>query len=183
MGPGDRPGQMRTASETATKRSALGVAAVSAFTTAFMGSAVNIALPAIGAEFRMDAVLLSWVATAYVLAAAVGLLPAGRLADIHGRKRFYAIGMIVFTSASLLAALVFSTPILLAARILQGLGSAMSFATGTAIVISVFPPGERGRALLRGDRAVAAFNVTHPPLVDNPDKVPPGLAEVMGLEH
>ena len=146
MGPGDRPGHTGV-SETATKRSALGVAAVSAFTTAFMGSAVNIALPAIGAEFRMDAVLLSWVATAYVLAAAVGLLPAGRLADIYGRKRFYAIGMIIFTSASLLAALAFSTPILLAARILQGLGSAMSFATGTAIVISVFPPGERGRAL------------------------------------
>jgi molybdate/tungstate transport system substrate-binding protein len=52
-----------------------------------------------------------------------------------------------------------------------------------AIEFLKFALGERGRALLRGDRAVAAFNVTHPPLVDNPDKVPPGLAEVMGLEH
>jgi EmrB/QacA subfamily drug resistance transporter len=112
-----------------------------------MGSATNVALPAIGREFSMDAVLLSWVATAYLLAAAVFLVPFGRYADIHGRKRIFVLGAAVFTVASLMAGLAVSAPMLLVARVLQGLGSAMIFGTGVAILTSVFPPSERGRVL------------------------------------
>jgi len=50
-----------------------------------MGSSINVALPSIGREFSMDAVLLSWVATSYLLAAAMFLVPFGKLADIEGR--------------------------------------------------------------------------------------------------
>ncbi|MBI4531413.1 MAG: MFS transporter [Candidatus Latescibacteria bacterium] len=73
--------------------STLLVATLSAFLTPFMGSAVNIALPSIGREFGMDAVVLSWVATSYLLAAAMFLIPCGRIADIYGRKRIFMYGI------------------------------------------------------------------------------------------
>lgn len=129
------------------QRAALLIAILTSFITPFMGSAVNIALPAIGKALEADAVMLSWVATAYLLAAAVCLVPFGKLADIHGRKRIFAYGMGVFTSASGLAAAANTLPMLLICRALQGVGSAMVFATGMAILVSVFPPNERGKVL------------------------------------
>jgi EmrB/QacA subfamily drug resistance transporter len=115
--------------------------------TPFMGSAINIALPSIAEAFQIDAVLLSWVATSYLLASAIFLVPFGRLADIHGRKRVFAWGILVFTFSSLLCALSSSASVLIASRIIQGAGSAMVFATGMAILTSVFPPQERGKVL------------------------------------
>jgi EmrB/QacA subfamily drug resistance transporter len=112
-----------------------------------MGSALNVALPSIGQEFSMDAVLLSWVATSYLLAAAMFLVPFGRIADIHGRKKVFALGTATFTVASLLAGLSPSAPVLISARVLQGIGSAMIFGTGVALLTSVFPGEERGRVL------------------------------------
>jgi len=131
----------------ATQWSALIVATLSSFLTPFMISATHIALPAIDREFDADAIALSWVATAYLLAAAVSLVPVGKLADIHGRKKMFLLGIIIFTAGSLLAALATSVQMLILFRILQGSGSAMIFTTGIAIITSVFPAGERGRAL------------------------------------
>jgi len=131
----------------AQKKSALIIATLNSFITPFMGSAVNIALPAIEKEFHVDAVLLSWIATAYLLAVAVALVPFGRLADIYGRKRIFLSGIILFTISSILCASAFSTAMLLFYRILQGIGNAMVFATGMAILVSVYPPQERGRVL------------------------------------
>jgi len=68
---------------TVSKGSALLVTTLTAFLTPFMGSSVTIALPSIGQEFDMDAILLSWVATSYLLASTIFLLPFGRLADIY----------------------------------------------------------------------------------------------------
>jgi len=133
--------------DTASKRAALIVATMASFLTPFMGSAINIALPSIGREFEMDAILLSWVATAYLLAAAMCLVPFGRVADIHGRKRVFTIGIAAYTVASFLCALAPSGLILIASRVLQGTSSAMIFGTGVAILTSVYPPGERGRVL------------------------------------
>jgi EmrB/QacA subfamily drug resistance transporter len=132
---------------TAGKRAALIVATMASFLTPFMGSAINIALPSIGREFEMDAILLSWVATAYLLAAAMFLVPFGRVADIHGRKRVFTIGVAAYTVASFLCALAPSGLTLIAFRVLQGTSSAMIFGTGVAILTSVYPPGERGRVL------------------------------------
>ncbi len=133
--------------EAATKRSTLIIAALSSFMTPFMGSSINIALPSIGKKFQIDAVLLSWVATAYLLAAAISLVPFGRLADIYGRKKIYKYGIGIFTLTSFLSAISISAPMLITFRIFQGVGSAMIFATGIAILSSVFPPQERGKAL------------------------------------
>jgi len=131
----------------ATKRAALLVATLSALLTPFMGSAVNIALPAIAKEFALNAVTLSWVATSYLLAGVVFLVPFGRIADIYGRKNVFLLGTIIYTAASLLCALSFSAPVLIFSRVVQGLGGSMIFATGVAILTSVYPPNERGRVL------------------------------------
>lgn len=112
-----------------------------------MGSAVNIALPSVGTEFSLNAVLLGWVATSYLLAAVMFLLPFGRMADIYGRKKMFIWGFFVYAIASLLCAMSPSAVLLIAARVLQGIGAAMIFGTGVAILTSVFPASERGRAL------------------------------------
>jgi EmrB/QacA subfamily drug resistance transporter len=129
------------------KRIVLLIAILAGFITPFDGSAVNIALPAMGAEFHMDAIALSWIATAYLLAAALFLVPIGKIADIYGRKRIFLYGIAIFSLASLVMTVVPSTGMLIAVRILQGFGGAMIFGTSVAILTSVFPPGERGKAL------------------------------------
>ncbi len=129
------------------KLSALIIASTSAFLTPFMVSSINIALPAIGKEFQADAVLLSWVATSYLLAAAVCLVSFGKLADIYGRKKIFMIGQILISVTSLLAATSASAPMLIVFRVFQGAGGAMVFATGLAILTSVYPPQERGKVL------------------------------------
>lgn len=110
-------------------------------------SSINVALPTIGRTFEMRAVLLSWVATAYILSSVVFLVPLGRLADIHGRKRMLLWGYIVFTISNLMCGLSNSAFILILFRVIQGIGSAMVFATSMAVLVSVFPPKERGRVL------------------------------------
>jgi EmrB/QacA subfamily drug resistance transporter len=135
------------ADERATRLAALGVASLSSFLTPFMLSSVNIALPSIGDDFQADAVLLSWVATAYLLAAAVSLVPLGKLADIHGRKKIHLWGTVLFSLMSLLCGLSGSVEALIFFRVFQGIGIAMIFATGIAILTSVFPLAERGRVL------------------------------------
>ncbi|NCO33228.1 MAG: MFS transporter [Armatimonadetes bacterium CG2_30_59_28] len=129
------------------KRTALFVAVLSSFLTPFMGSSVNIALPTIGRRFEMDAVLLSWVSSAYLLAAAISLVPVGKLADSHGRKRVFTCGIALDILSSVLAASAPSSSVLIVARFLQGVGGAMIFGTSIAILTSVFAPGDRGRVL------------------------------------
>ncbi|MBN1863111.1 MAG: MFS transporter, partial [Dehalococcoidales bacterium] len=134
-------------SNSASKRTILVVAAMATFLAGFTSSSVNIALPSIGSELGMDAVALGWIATAYILASAASLLPFGRLSDIHGRKRIFTLGIIVYIVASLLLSFVPTARLLIALRVVQGIGGAMIFSTAVAIVTSVFPRGERGRAL------------------------------------
>ena len=112
-----------------------------------MGSAVTLALPAIGAEFGLDAVALGWVTSAFLLSASALLLPVGRLADILGRRRVFIAGLTVFAVATLLCAAAPSGGVLIGLRLLQGAGGAMIFGTGTAMPISVYAPARLGRAL------------------------------------
>ncbi|MDL2269564.1 MFS transporter, partial [Desulfosarcina sp. OttesenSCG-928-G17] len=131
----------------AVERSALFVTTLTSFMGPFMISSVNVALPAIQQDFDMNAVELSWVATAYLLAMAVGLLPAGKIADIHGRKKIFTLGLFVHTISAALAALTHSMGIFIFLRVIQGLGASLYVPTGMAIVTSVFPPERRGRAI------------------------------------
>ena len=126
---------------------ALAVLAITSLVITFMMSAVNIAVPIIGPYFNMDAVLLGWVVTAMTLPQAVILLPAGRLADIYGRKKIFMLGMALFIVSTFLCATASSGMMLVIFRIFQGISGGMVFGITTAIVTSVFPAEERGRAL------------------------------------
>lgn len=129
------------------KMVALLVACIASFFTPFMGSSVNIALPAIGADFGADAILLNWIVNGFLLSAAIFAVPFGRVCDIHGRKKIFTYGIIIFTIASLLCALAPTSLSLIVFRVIQGIGTAMIFVTGLAILTSVFPPRERGKAI------------------------------------
>ncbi|MDH7516235.1 MAG: MFS transporter, partial [Bacteroidota bacterium] len=138
-----------------TARAALWTSSIASFTTPFMSSGISVALPDIAREFHMSAVTLGWVAGAYLLAAAIFLLPFGRLADIHGRKRFFSAGLVVHSLACLFLAFSSGTPFLLVMRVVQGIGGGMIFGTSVAILVSATPPRRRGRVL--GINAAAVY--------------------------
>ncbi len=117
------------------------------FLMPFMMSAVGVALPAIGREFSASAMQLGLVETTYVLSASIFLLAMGRLGDIHGRRRIFLIGILAFTAAGGLLSQSWSIESMIALRFLQGMGGAMVMATTFAIVVSVFPAEQRGKAL------------------------------------
>ena len=120
---------------------------LSSFLTPFMGSAVVVALPVIAKELSMTALALSWVATSFLLAAAITLVPLGRLADIYGRQRIFLYGAITFTVSSLLCVWSPTQGFLIAVRTLQGIGGAMIFSTGTAMLVAAYPAEDRGKIL------------------------------------
>jgi EmrB/QacA subfamily drug resistance transporter len=123
------------------------VTTLSSFITPFMGSSVNVALPVMAQDLSMTALTLSWVASSFILAAAITLVPLGRLADIHGRKKIFFYGAVIFTLASLLCTWSPTSTFLIFIRVIQGVGGAMIFSTGTAILISAYPPQKRGKIL------------------------------------
>ncbi|HVX46211.1 MAG TPA: MFS transporter [Mycobacteriales bacterium] len=118
------------------------------------GSIVTVAMPAIQRDLGFSPTGLSWVVDSYLLAFGSLLLLAGRLGDLIGRKRMFLAGMAVFTAASLLAAMAGSPAVLITARFLQGIGSAMAAAVSLGILVTLFSePAERARA-------IAAFSFT-----------------------
>jgi EmrB/QacA subfamily drug resistance transporter len=141
MSPSRRPDRQTT------QRAALIVATLSSFLGPFMGSSVNVALPSMGRDLAMSAILMGWVNMAFLLAGAAFAIPFGRLGDIYGRKKIFVTGVATFTLASIITALAPSPAAVIGARVLQGFGAAMVLSTGMAILISVFPPEQRGRVL------------------------------------
>ena len=120
---------------------------ITTFITPFMGNAINLGIPQMGLEYGVDQSWLNWVVTSYLLTTAAFLLPFGRLADIVGRKKIYLMGMVLFAGTSLGCGLASSFSVLIAFRVLQGISSAMIFGTSMAILTSVVPANERGRAM------------------------------------
>ena len=143
------------AGNSTSKGAVLLVTTMASFVFPFMASAVNIALPSLGKEFSLDAVTLGWIATAYLLSSAALLVPFGRIADIYGRKRIFACGIGIFTFSSLLSGLANSATMLIAWRVLQGIGGAMLAGTAVALLTTVFPANERGKVL--GTIVAAAY--------------------------
>ena len=129
------------------KKVILLVACLASFLVACTGSSITVALPSIAAQFNADAVTLGWITSAYIVSAALFIVPFGRLADILGRKKIFVLGVLIFTVGSLASALAPAAGFLIAARFIQGIGGAMLFATSVAMVTQVYGPGERGRAL------------------------------------
>jgi EmrB/QacA subfamily drug resistance transporter len=109
---------------------------------------VNLALPSIQESLRMTGPALEWVVTAYALPFGGLLLLGGRAGDILGRRRVFAAGLTLFTTASLLGGLAMSSWWLLACRALQGIGAAAAYPATLALITATFPEGrDRHRAM------------------------------------
>ena len=151
MGQARRVNAAREASEPGVapevRRAALVMVTASSFGLPLMLGAVNVALPTVAATFSLSAVALSWVPLMFLLGSSASVLAFGRLADMVGRKRVFVWGSLALAVASLLITVAPNGQILIALRALQGLCAAMLYATQAAIVTSVFPPAQRGRAL------------------------------------
>lgn len=122
------------------------ITSLGSFLTPFMGSSINVAIPEIGMEFFSDAILLSWVAISYLLAASILIVPMGRLADMKGKTRIFLTGIAIYTAGSLLSTMTSSIDMLILFRVIQGCGGAMIFGTSIAIISGTFPR-RKGEAL------------------------------------
>jgi EmrB/QacA subfamily drug resistance transporter len=111
------------------------------------GTVVNVALPALQANLHATAVDVQWVVESYALFLAALLLLGGSLGDHFGRRRIYAIGVVLFAVASIWCGLAPNIGQLTAARAVQGIGGALLVPGGLAIISASFPEEERGRAI------------------------------------
>ncbi|MFA5348651.1 MAG: MFS transporter [Methanoregula sp.] len=143
---GDTPALIAVVSDSS-RRKVLIAAALGSSLAPFMVSAFIVALPSIGREFSSGAAMLGWITSAFFLAAAVFLVPIGRLADRSGIKKIFTAGIGVYAFSALLVIFAPSVEALIAARFVTGIGAAMIFGTSIALVSLVFPESERGRAI------------------------------------
>jgi len=129
------------------KWKALAAVAIGTFMSTLDSSIVNVAMPTLASEFQVEITTVEWVAMAYMLTVTGLLISLGRLSDMVGRKRIYNLGLLIFTAGSALCALAGGIGVLIAARVVQGVGAAMLAANGAAILTSAFPRTERGQAM------------------------------------
>lgn len=124
------------------------VATVLGSSLAFIvGAIINVALPAMQAEFGMDAAGAQWIVNAYLLPVGALVLIGGALGDHYGRKRLFIAGLCLFTLAALGCALAPSGATLLAARVVLGLGAAMLAPNSLSIIAAAFSGEARGKAV------------------------------------
>jgi DHA2 family multidrug resistance protein-like MFS transporter len=145
-----------------TRRRAMATLAI-AVSMAVLDSAIaNIALPTIARDMATTPAATIWVVNAYQFAVTVSLLPLAFLGDIVGYKRVYMAGLAVFTVASLGCALAPTLPLLVLARVVQGLGGAGIMSVNTALIRFIFPRAELGRGLGFNAFVVASFSALGP---------------------
>lgn len=111
------------------------------------GSVVNVALSAVQRDLNATAGGVQWVVNAYALMLAALTLAGGALGDAYGRKRVYALGVVVFAAASLACGLTPNLTFLIAARAVQGVGAALLVPGSLAMIGAVFDPSRRGRGV------------------------------------
>jgi len=108
---------------------------------------VNIAMPTIAVDLDATTTHLQWIVSAYTIVFASLQITAGGLGDRFGRKRWFMLGLVLFTATSLLAALSRNIEMLIAMRALQGLGAAFIMPLSLSLISAAFPPEERGKAV------------------------------------
>jgi len=146
------------------KWTVMAAVAMGIFLATIDGSIVNVALPTLVRTFDTEFAIVQWVVLAYLLSVTTLLLSIGRLADMIGKKRLYASGLVVFTAGSVLCGLAFSIYSLIAFRVVQSVGAAMIMALGPAIITETFPASERGKALGISGMMVSLGVITGPTL-------------------
>lgn len=138
---------LRIVNQSNSKYLVFGALAIGLFASVVDHGSVIVALPSIAEHLYIDLPSVQWVVIGFALTISALLLPMGRLADIIGQKRVYILGSVILMIGAAGAGLAPNLATLLLARILQGVGAAMTQGTGMAIMTSVFPPTERGRAI------------------------------------
>ena len=108
---------------------------------------VNVALPSIGRDLKISISELEWVVTGYALVFAALLITGGKLADMFGRRKFFVIGLTIFSLSSLACGLAPSAGFLIGARGVQGIGAALMSPATLSIITATFPPRQRGQAI------------------------------------
>src|SRR5262245_63431481 len=123
------------------------VTSVAVFMSFLDVTIVNIAFPDIRASFACSSLSgLSWILNAYAIVFAAALVPAGRLADRFGRRRFFFLGVLVFLAASVVCGAAPSVDVLIAARAVQALGGAMLVPASLGLLLPEFPLERRATA-------------------------------------
>lgn len=117
------------------------------FMSALDASVVNTVLPVIRADYHVPVEVIQWVSTTYLLIMGSLLLSFGRLGDLRGHKRVYLAGLMVFVPASVLCGISSSVEMLIAARVIQGIGAAIVVSNAPAILIGSVHPSRIGQAL------------------------------------
>ncbi|MDR1815747.1 MAG: MFS transporter, partial [Clostridiales Family XIII bacterium] len=129
------------------RRATLFVALVTNFVNPFAGTALNVAVPAIGAEFGSAATELTWIVSAYMFFTVALSVPFGRIADIRGKRGVLIWGTLIFSITNALLALSPSMPVFILFRCLSGIGGAMIFATSMPILVDAYPAQMRGKMI------------------------------------
>lgn len=145
-----RTGRTRPAitPESASPRRVFALVAVAAFLATLDLFIVNIAFPSIQSGFRGSSLsAVSWVLNGYAIVFAALLVPAGKVADIVGRRRVFVVGLVLFAIGSALCAAAWSLPMLVAARVLQAAGGAAVTPTSLGLLLPVLAPGRRPAAI------------------------------------
>lgn len=142
----------------------LAVVLIGPFMATLDSSIVNVALPTMAKELGASMGTIQWVVTSYLIVIASSILSFGRISDIKGKKFVYQYGFLIFSVGSLLCGLSRTINFLIFSRIIKALGAAMTMSCNQAIITSVFPDKERGRALGLSGTTVALGTMLGPAL-------------------
>jgi EmrB/QacA subfamily drug resistance transporter len=139
--------------DTSLQRRVLLVTILASFVSFLDGTVVTVALPAIATELGGDGegalALQQWVVDGYLVTLGAFILLAGSLSDVHGRRRVLAVGLVGFAVTSVLCALAPTGPVLVVARLLQGVAGALLVPSSLAMIVSTFDGAAQGRAIGR----------------------------------
>jgi MFS family permease len=128
-------------------RMVLVAASLASFLSPFLGSMVNVAIPAIGVAYVATAESLAMLSTAYLISSVMFMVPVARIADIVGRKKIFLVGILLLTLSSALAPHSPSIEFLIFCRILEGIGVAAITSNSIALLSAVYPPQRRGAVI------------------------------------
>ena len=145
-----------------TRAAATALVLLGAVMSSLGGSAVTAAFPVLATTFGASPAEIAWVAVSNTLVSAALLTVFGRLADLHGRKRPYALGIVVYLLGSALCGFAWSVPSLVAFRIVQAVGGALVSANSLAYLVEIWPPDRRGSLVGWWEACIAVGQASGP---------------------
>src|SRR3954469_13736484 len=125
----------------------LGAVSFGLFMIMLDNTIVNVALPSMQQSLGLKISELEWVVTGYALTFGALMLTGGKLGDLLGRRRIFVVGLLIFTLSSLACGLASGAGLLIAARVVQGVGAALMNPATLSIITVTFPPRQRGTAI------------------------------------